>query len=39
MLPYHLHLNVDLVESAYFISCMLLEAPNLASEEYGVYKR
>lgn len=39
MLPYHLHLNVELIETAYYTSCMLLEAPNLANEDISFYKK
>lgn len=31
LLPFHLHLNIELLEAAYLTSCMLIEIPLLAS--------
>jgi translation initiation factor 3 subunit C len=31
LLPFHMHLNVELLEAAYLTSCMLVEIPLLAS--------
>lgn len=28
-IPYHLTINVDLIETVYFVSAMLLEIPNI----------
>lgn len=49
LLPYHMHLNVELVEAAYGLSAMIMEVPNLAkfaatdfsaaSRRLGKYKR
>jgi translation initiation factor 3 subunit C len=30
LLPYHLHLNIELIESAYYLSSMILEVPHLS---------
>jgi translation initiation factor 3 subunit C len=47
LLPFHMHLNIELVEAAYGLSAMILEAPQLAksmgsdvsSRRLGKYKR
>jgi translation initiation factor 3 subunit C len=49
LLPYHMHLNVELIEAAYGLSAMIMEVPNLsrsigtdmigASRRLGKYKR
>jgi translation initiation factor 3 subunit C len=32
LLPFHLHINLEVIESVFYLSGMLLEIPNLASE-------
>ena len=49
LLPYHMHLNIELIEAAYGLSAMIMEVPNLskwigtdmvtASRRLGKYKR
>ncbi|WWC93074.1 eukaryotic translation initiation factor 3 subunit C [Kwoniella dendrophila CBS 6074] len=39
LLPFHMHLNVELLEAAYLTSCMLIEIPLLASVETEEQKR
>ena len=36
LLPYHMHLNIDLVEAAYLISAMLFDVPEAARQRPGV---
>jgi translation initiation factor 3 subunit C len=33
-LPFHMHINLELVECAYLVSAMLLEIPNVALNVY-----
>jgi hypothetical protein len=37
--PYHMHINLSLIESIYMISAMLLEIPNIAENQYSVNKK
>lgn len=37
--PYHMHINLELMECVYLICSMLLEIPNIACFEYDVKRR
>ena len=37
--PFHMHINYDLLEAVYYTSAMIQEVPNLASESYDPRKR
>ncbi|VDN51587.1 unnamed protein product [Dracunculus medinensis] len=37
--PYHMHINVELMECVYLICSMLLEIPHMASQEYELRRR
>ncbi|KAL7424904.1 Translation initiation factor 3 subunit c [Cryptotrichosporon argae] len=39
LLPFHLHLNIELLEAAYLSSCMLIEVPLLASVDTEEQRR
>lgn len=39
LLPFHLHLNLELLEAAYLTSCMLVEIPLLASVDTEEQRR
>lgn len=39
LLPFHLHLNIELLEAAYLTSCMLVEIPLLAAAETDEQRR
>ncbi|WVN86973.1 eukaryotic translation initiation factor 3 subunit C [Cryptococcus depauperatus CBS 7841] len=39
LLPFHMHLNVELLEAAYLTSCMLVEIPLLASVDTEEQRR
>lgn len=39
LLPFHMHLNIELLEAAYLTSCMLVEIPLLASADTEEQKR
>ncbi|KAJ6216740.1 hypothetical protein RDWZM_007897 [Blomia tropicalis] len=38
-IPFHKHINVDLIECVYLVSSMLLEIPDVASNEFSVRKK
>lgn len=38
-IPYHMHVNVELMECVYLICSMLLEIPHMASQEYELRRR
>lgn len=37
--PFHLHINLQLLDCIYMISAMLLEISNIAENQYSVNKR
>ncbi|CAJ0948707.1 unnamed protein product, partial [Mesorhabditis belari] len=37
--PYHMHINIELMECVYLICSMLLEIPHMASHEFELRKR
>lgn len=39
LLPFHLHINLELLETAFLVSCMLIEIPLLASLDTDESKR
>ncbi|WRT69433.1 eukaryotic translation initiation factor 3 subunit C [Kwoniella shivajii] len=39
LLPFHMHMNVELLEAAYLTSCMLIEVPLLASVDTEEQRR
>ncbi len=39
LLPFHLHINIELLETAFLVSCMLQEIPLLASLDSDEQKR
>eukprot|EP00826_Nyctotherus_ovalis_P066866 TRINITY_DN9935_c0_g1_i12.p1 TRINITY_DN9935_c0_g1~~TRINITY_DN9935_c0_g1_i12.p1 ORF type:complete len:433 (-),score=144.65 TRINITY_DN9935_c0_g1_i12:487-1785(-) len=36
LLPYHMHMNLDLVEACYLISAMLIEVPTVAKQRHAL---
>lgn len=39
LLPFHMHINLELLECAYLVSAMLLEIPDVAANEFNVRKK
>ncbi|RWS28477.1 eukaryotic translation initiation factor 3 subunit C-like protein, partial [Leptotrombidium deliense] len=39
LLPFHKHINLELLECVYLVSAMLLEIPDVAANEYSVRKK
>ncbi len=39
MLPFHMHINLELMECVYLTSAMLLEIPFMASHEFDYRRR
>ena len=38
-IPYHMHINLQLLDCIYMISAMLLEIPNIAENQFLVNKK
>ena len=39
LLPFHKHINLELIECVYLVSAMLLEIPDVAANEFSVRKK
>ncbi|KAI1292027.1 Eukaryotic translation initiation factor 3 subunit C [Halotydeus destructor] len=39
LLPFHKHVNLELLECVYLVSAMLLEIPDVAANEYSIRKK
>ena len=38
-MPFHMHINLELMECIYLVSAMLLEIPYMAAHEFDMRRR
>lgn len=38
-MPFHMHINLELLECVYLVSAMLLEIPYMAAHEFDARRR